>query len=226
MKSEDIAKKAEAFIGYSRNDVGCAGVHAWCANFVSEVLKQCCIDMYDLSCSSMQKRMSASSDWSEPEDNPRRGDVIFFDWDHIAEARPLDHVGIVIACDGNTVTYINGNGNSSEFVTKQTISLASNCIAYWMRYIGDEKKPPDETLSETDNTFSLNIRVLKKGMKGSDVKALQRMLFMDGYSIGTAGDDGDFGNCTEKAVMNYQSDHKLDVDGIAGKQTFSELLKP
>ena len=98
-----------------------------------------------------------------------------------------------------------------------------------MRFIGDTKKPPDETLPKADNsdkTFSINIRMLKKGMKGGDVKALQRMLFMDGYSIGTAGDDGDFGSCTEKAVMNYQTDHKLDVDGIAGKQTFSELLKP
>lgn len=229
MKAEDIARKAESFVGCSRSAVNCAGTHAWCANFVSEVLKRCNIDMYDLSCSSMYKKMSASDDWSEPDSNPCRGDVIFFDWDHIAEARPLDHIGIITAFDGNTITYINGNGNSSEYVTRQTIPFTSSSIAYWMRFVGDAKKPPDKTPAETETVkngeFSLILRTLKKGMKGNDVKALQRLLFADGYGIGAAGDDGDFGTCTEKAVLEYQRVHKLEVDGIAGRQTFSELLK-
>ncbi|MBR3534255.1 MAG: hypothetical protein IKN85_00350 [Oscillospiraceae bacterium] len=58
MKPEEIVKAAESCIGKSRDEVNCSGSHAWCANFVSEVLKQCGIDMYDLSCTSMQKRMS------------------------------------------------------------------------------------------------------------------------------------------------------------------------
>lgn len=225
MKAEDIAKKAESFIGRSRNQVNCGGTHAWCANFVSEVLKQCGIGMYDLSCTSMQKRMSASDDWGEPDDDPRRGDVLFFDWDHIAEAKPLDHVGIITAFDGKIITYVNGNGNSSEFVTRQTIPYTSGSIAYWMRFVGDISEPPDAKEETESGNFTIALRTLKKGMKGNDVKALQRLLFSDGYGIGAAGDDGDFGKCTEKAVCEYQRVHKLEVDGIAGKQTFSELLK-
>ena len=224
MLSEDIARKAESFIGCSRNDVNCAGTHAWCANFVSEVLRQCGIEMYDLSCTSMQRRMSESDEWDEPEDYPKVGDVIFFDWDRDrTEALPLDHVGIVTKCKDRVVTYINGNGSSSEYVTEQQINLDSPCIAYWMRYVGNVgKQPPD-----SDNgTFSITLRTLRRGTTGNDVKALQRLLFADGYSLGSAGDDGDYGPRTERAVKNYQTDHKLITDGIAGKETFTELLKP
>ena len=38
-------------------------------------------------------------------------------------------------------------------------------------------------------------------------------------------DDGDFGECTEKGVKEYQTDHKLEVDGIVGAQTFAEFWK-
>ena len=62
-------------------------------------------------------------------------------------------------------------------------------------------------------------------MKGNDVKALQRLLFTDGYSVGQTFDDGDFGEFTERGVMEYQTDHKLEVDGIVGAQTFAEFWK-
>ena len=224
MKSEDIARKAEALIGYSRIQVNCAGDHAWCAQFVSEVLKACDIDMYDLSCSEMYRRMSKSEEWDEPESYPRAGDVIFFDWDHDStEARPLDHVGIVVKYKDRVVTYINGNGSSADYVTEQQISVDSHYIAYWMRYVGDigSSKPPD---NPDDDKFSITLQTLRRGSKGSNVKALQRLLFADGYDVGPCGDDGDYGERTEKAVKRYQTDHSLLVDGVAGKETFTELL--
>lgn len=222
MKAEDIARKAESFIGFSRDEVNCTGDYAWCAKFVSEVLKACDVDMYDMSCSYMQKKMSESVEWDEPEDYPKVGDVIFFDWDHIAEERPLDHVGIVTKFKDGVVTYVNGNGSSPEYVTEQQMSIDNSCIAYWMRYVGDIRgsKPPD------NETFTLELRKLCRGMKGNDVKALQRLLFADGYSVGASGDDGDFGRNTEKAVISFQNDHKLSADGVAGAEVFSALLKP
>ena len=91
-----------------------------------------------------------------------------------------------------------------------------------MRYVGDiGSKPPD-----FESTFDLKLRTLRIGMKGNDVKALQRLLFADGYSVGPSGDDGDFGKRTEKAVIKYQTAHNLTADGIAGKATFTELFKP
>lgn len=227
MKRNEIVTYALSCVGKSRDQVGCSGTHAWCANFVSNVLRYVGIaNMYDLSCTYLQGKMSESSEWSEPDEKPIPGDIIFFDWDHISEERPLDHVGIVISMSGNTVTYVNGNGNSSTHVTKQSIEINNSCIAYWMRYIADETNSvTQEQVADTssDKTFTRTLRQLKKGCKGADVKSLQQLLFAKGYSVGNCGDDGDFGEATEKAVMNYQTDCKITSDGIVGEQTFKNL---
>jgi peptidoglycan hydrolase-like protein with peptidoglycan-binding domain len=68
------------------------------------------------------------------------------------------------------------------------------------------------------------MRNLKMGCKGNDVKALQILLIGRGYSCGSAGADGDFGNATDSAVRKYQRAKGLEVDGIAGKGTMSSLL--
>lgn len=175
--------------------------------------------MWDLSCTSMQNRMSKSDEWDEPETWPIRGDIIFFDWDHVSEERPLDHVGVVTEVKNGIVYYVNGNGSSSTIVTRQTINLTNNTIAYWMRY----KEKSNNSNSILNNNFNINIRLLKIGDTGKDVKSLQRLLFADGYSVGPAGDDGDFGVQTEKAVIKFQKAHSLEPDGIVGEKTFRSL---
>lgn len=134
-KANDIVNYALECVDKNRAVVGCEGEHAWCAHFVSNVLRHVGLtEIYDLSCTSMQKKMSESPNWLEPEDWPVPGDIIFFDWDHIAEEKPLDHVGIVVKCEADLIEYVNGNGNSEHKVTKQIIGRKSNNIAYWMRY--------------------------------------------------------------------------------------------
>ena len=218
MKAEQIAKIAEECVGKNRRDVESAGTHAWCANFVSFVLKKAGINLWDLSCTSMQKRMKDSKDWSEPDDYPERGDIIFFDWDKIKEEKPLDHVGVVVDYDAeyNMITYINGNGDSSEKVTRQSIAC-DDSYQIWMRYVSDEDM--------TEDTFTFSMRVLKKGCKGKDVKRIQHLLIQDGYSCGHWCDDGDFGDATEKAVIAWQKAHRLTADGIFGKETMTEFMK-
>lgn len=60
-----------------------------------------------------------------------------------------------------------------------------------------------------------------QGMSGNITKALQGLLICNGYN--TNGFDGIFGAGTSHAVQQYQSDHGLYVDGIAGKDTFERL---
>ena len=55
------------------------------------------------------------------------------------------------------------------------------------------------------------------------VRGLQRQLRRDGYSPGPI--DGRYGPRTERAVSRFQSAHGLNVDGIAGPQTFGELKR-
>ena len=61
---------------------------------------------------------------------------------------------------------------------------------------------------------------LRKGDKGEDVEYVQKILADNGYDIGKAGVDGDFGRATEEAVKRFQRDHGLDPDGIVGPLTY------
>lgn len=64
---------------------------------------------------------------------------------------------------------------------------------------------------------------LEKGDSGEDVKVMQTMLIKCGYSCGSCGADGLFGNDTDKAVRAFQSANNLDVDGLYGPKTKSAL---
>jgi peptidoglycan hydrolase-like protein with peptidoglycan-binding domain len=68
-----------------------------------------------------------------------------------------------------------------------------------------------------------NPYLLKLGDTGYRVKSLQEKLIARGYDVGASGADGDFGNGTYNAVCNFQRDHGLDVDGVAGSNTFAAI---
>lgn len=67
--------------------------------------------------------------------------------------------------------------------------------------------------------------VLRKGMKSNAVKELQQKLITLGYGkhMQPYGADGSFGAATERAVMAFQKDRKIAVDGIAGPDTQNNL---
>lgn len=77
---------------------------------------------------------------------------------------------------------------------------------------------------EQDVVIPIQVRILRRGMKGADVKTLQAALITYGFSCGTAGADGDFGNATAAALRKFQTKYGLGVDGIAGNETWSKLL--
>lgn len=81
------------------------------------------------------------------------------------------------------------------------------------------------TSKQGGKTVTITLSVLEKGSKGEEVKTLQRLLISMGYSCGTAGVDGDFGNSTLAAVKKYQSANKLVVDGSVGQKTWTSILK-
>lgn len=67
--------------------------------------------------------------------------------------------------------------------------------------------------------------ILNMGDHGSAVKSLQEKLIRLGYSCGNHGADGDFGSATYNAVKEFQKDHNLSADGIAGSQTLTAIDK-
>ena len=65
-------------------------------------------------------------------------------------------------------------------------------------------------------------RNLKYGCKGEDVKKLKKLLQDNGYG-GLTLTNGNFYGSTREVVKQFQKDHKLSVDGIAGKKTITAL---
>lgn len=95
-------------------------------------------------------------------------------------------------------------------------------------YVFDEKGNkvyPLEDMKNSTSNISVELRMLRSGMGGKDVEAMQAILIAKGYSCGTYGSDGDFGENTEKAVRNFQTDRKLSADGIVGGKTWAELFR-
>ena len=60
-------------------------------------------------------------------------------------------------------------------------------------------------------------------MRGDNVKAVQKVLINRGISCGPDGADGIYGKMTDLAVRAFQTDNKLKVDGIVGKDTITAL---
>lgn len=59
--------------------------------------------------------------------------------------------------------------------------------------------------------------------QGQLVKNLQQKLSELGYNVGSV--DGFFGPRTESAVIQFQTDKGLDIDGVVGNQTWSALFQ-
>ena len=93
-----------------------------------------------------------------------------------------------------------------------------NCV---LRYKG---QPSGETSSAgSTNVGNSDNAVLKRGSKGTAVKALQNILILLGYDCGRWGADGEYGSDTEKAVRELQKDHDLPVTGSVDEKTLEAI---
>lgn len=70
-------------------------------------------------------------------------------------------------------------------------------------------------------TYTMELKTLKKGMKGENVRALQILLSGRGIACDP---DGSFGPATDQALRSYQQQKGLTVDGKAGPATMKSLL--
>lgn len=72
------------------------------------------------------------------------------------------------------------------------------------------------------DSFSTNLQTVRQGSTGTHVRDLQTAMNLFAGTKLTV--DGIFGTATKAAVVAYQKAHKLDVDGICGKKTWTSLL--
>lgn len=146
---------------------------------------------------------------------PKRGDVIYF---YSKPKGRIGHVGIVYKVSGNTVYTIEGNtSGASSLITngggvrKKSYSMSSTYIdGYGSVDYAALGTSGDEGIAPTD--------ALKNGDEGADVKAMQEGLIRLGFDCGRWGADGDFGDCTELALRDFQKRFGLPVTGVYGKE--------
>ena len=66
-------------------------------------------------------------------------------------------------------------------------------------------------------------RMICRNMNGADVTVLQALLVARGYGVNAV--NGVFDDSTDKATRRFQSDSGLAVDGIAGLNTWTAILR-
>lgn len=130
--------------------------------------------------------------------------------------------GVLVRYDGHVGVYA-GDGKVVEWrgfkYGSQVTELKKRGWKHWYKHpairygeIGENVEPEEHTLGD---------RLLKRGMKGSDVEMLQRLLTMIGYELEI---DGDYGPETEKQVRAYQLNNDLEGDGKYGDLTHKSLM--
>lgn len=113
------------------------------------------------------------------------------------------------------------NSNNKNVALKNWKAFKSVVQKYLDEYNGNPQEP--EEPKDKEVTFNMDVRVLKKGMSGEDVRNLQILLIGKSY-LTVNGADGNFGPKTESAVKEFQTANGLTDDGKVGPNTWNKLI--
>jgi len=141
--------------------------------------------------------------------------------------------GIALRFDGHVGVYIGGGYAVEErgfnYGCVKT-KVSSRKWTHWYQlpfvdygdavFTGGSGVKPDTPKSE----YTLGTRTLKKGAKGTDVKALQEFLMQLGYALPRYGADGEFGTETEAALKKLQAKAGIKQDGVYGSDTHKAMM--
>lgn len=229
-KMTELIRIARKYVGYDYRHFTATfggGCFAWCAAFVSTIAKES--DNADIipvstSCNEQIRIFKSQNAWLGKTTDIKVGDILYYDWDFADEPLPADHVGVVIETNNNMIKVIEGNkGDAGNAQT--TVGIREIPKDYKFIFgVARPKYSNPETSEPVSKIVTVEVRQLSRGMTGKDVEAMQAVLMAKGYSCGSYGSDGDFGDKTHDAVRNFQNDRKIEVDGICGAKTWSELI--
>ena len=118
---------------------------------------------------------------------------------------------------------IEARGVMYGVVKSKLLSRKPNFWGYMDKYFDYSENVTVEEVAGIAETETLGSRVLKNGSEGNDVKEMQSGLIRLGYDLGRWGADGDFGDQTEMAVKQFQSDHGLTVNGMFDEKCVAAL---
>lgn len=211
---------------------------AWCAGTVSAVAIACGLtDIMptEVGVGEMIKLYQRLGRWKESDSYiPRPGDIIMYAWgdNGVGDCTSgASHVGIVVSCDGKIITVI--EGNKSDAVGYREIAVNGRYIRGFglPDYAGKATEAEPETPAPTptpgkEETVKMDLRMLKRGMSGNDVRAAMILMKDKGYyPYAIPATDKLFGPKMEAGVRRMQAEHNLGVDGMIGHNSWTYLLK-
>lgn len=209
---------------------------AWCAGFVSAVaIKLGLTDIMptEVGVGNMIELYKKLGRWKESDSYvPKPGDVIMYAWGDNGVGgctSGASHVGIVVSCDGKTITVI--EGNKANAVGYREIAVNGRYIRgfglpdYASKATENEPVTPAPATNK-EETIKMELRMLKRGMSGNDVRAAMLLMKDKGYyPYAIPASDKLFGPKMEAGVRKMQAEHKLGVDGLIGFNSWTFLLK-
>ena len=107
----------------------------------------------------------------------------------------------------------------------EVVGVVDNAKSVNVNFVFDkDPTPPTPSRPSSGGSYSVvtkDMPLVRSGSRGEDVKTLQAQLNALGYDCGAV--DGIFGAKTYNAVVKFQKDRGLAVDGIVGKNTWAAL---
>lgn len=168
--------------------------------------------------------------------NPEVGDQIFFYY-----GGEINHTGIVVAVNGDQITCVEGNYSDSVGRTYYNYKISNQIAGYgrpeWKlveEQTVEEVNSSDilsadkPTLSESSDTKEREYIKLRHGdgvqRPLPQVKAWQNLMLCWGYNLGFSGADGEFGDMTLNATIQFQQKVGLVPNGVVDKDDWEQAI--
>ena len=137
----------------------------------------------------------------------------------------------IVVIDNNNIPkyrrlgYRKYNNEYTQIISEPMMNKSTSYFQDLMNFIKREGQkvpiPEPIIISEDD----MQLKLLKYGSKGNQVKWLQKILLRDYQVPNPSGIDGVFGKDTEKQIRDWQEEKELKIDGIVGVDTTGKLIE-
>lgn len=199
-------KAVSAGYGEKLRAFDCSGLGYYC-------LKEIGLQKTDLTANALKGKCTLIS-----KGELKKGCFVFKTYRTGASKGNAYHIGYVVDDELNV---IEAQGRD-EGVVKRALK-AGGWNTYGLPSYFAEEILADESGAQDKYIFTRILKNTSPRMKGEDVSELQKLLVKKGYSCGSCGIDGSFGDDSEKAVREFQKCSGLTVDGKAGENTITKL---
>lgn len=142
-------------------------------------------------------------------------------------------------CQRNGIKTLNYTGGADGNLTEHRMFMATACPGPYLHErmpqiaaavnarLGAAEVPAEDNNTNTkEETINMELRMLRRGMEGNDVRAAMLLMEDKGYYPDEIwSGDKLFGPKMEAGLRRMQADHGLGVDGILGSNSWNFLLK-